>query len=322
MTPRASDVEESVAILGAGPIGCAWAIVFARAGRRVAWWSRTHASLARGQEWIGERLSSLRDYALLGETPEAIAARIEPTNDLATAVRGVGYVQESIPEALEAKRALFAELDGLAAPEAVLASSTSTLPASQFAAHLKTRQRCLVAHPVNPPYLVPAVEICPAPFTAGDTLKCTRALLASVGQAPIVLKKEIAGFVMNRLQGLIACEAVRLVEGGYVDVEDLDRAVKDGLGLRWSFMGPLETLDLNAAGGFAQFAQVFAPIMHAIDASPEAAPKPWSEAVIHEIDAQRRERVPLAAHGERMLWRDRMLMALVAYKRALQAPKN
>ncbi len=320
MAARAT--EEDISVLGAGPIGCAWAIVFARAGRKVKWWSRTPASLERGRHWIAERLTSLRDYGLLAESPAAIEARIAPATELAQAVQGVTYVQENIPEVLQAKRALYGELDRLVAPAAILASSTSTLPASEFAAQLATRGRCLVAHPVNPPYLVPAVEVCPAPFTDAEVVERTRALLASVGQSPIVLKKEIPGFVMNRLQGLVACEAVRLVEGGYVDVEDLDRAMKDGLGLRWSFMGPLETLDLNAAGGFAQFAQTFAPILHAIDASPEAQPKPWSEAVISAIDRQRRERVPLAALAQRALWRDRMLMALIAHKRATQQRKS
>jgi 3-hydroxyacyl-CoA dehydrogenase len=174
-----------------------------------------------------------------------------------------------------------------------------------------------VAHPVNPPYLIPAVEISPAPFTRPEFVSSTVALLSSVGQSPIVLRKEIPGFVMNRLQSLIACEAVRLVEDGCVDVEDLDRAVKDGLGLRWSFMGPLETLDLNADGGFAKFAEVFAPIMHSIDASPAAAPRAWSPEGIAQIDRARREQVPLSRQHERIAWRDRQLMALIAHKRAM-----
>ena len=173
-----------------------------------------------------------------------------------------------------------------------------------------------MAHPVNPPYLIPAVEIAPAPFTAADAVTRTTELFLSVGQAPIVLKKEIPGFVMNRLQSLVACEAVRLIEDGYVDVEGLDRAMKDGLGLRWSFMGPLETLDLNAAGGFAAFAEVFAPIMHAIDASPEATPRSWSEKGIAQIDGARRAQIPLSQQTARIQWRDRRLMALIAHKRA------
>lgn len=308
---------DKIAVIGAGAIGRAWAIVFARAGHPVALYSRTAETLAVAREFIAASLSSLREFGLLEEAPEAIHARIESFTDLADALAGAGYVQENAPENLEGKKTLFSRLDELIPPEVVIASSTSTLPASLFAAHVKHRQRCVVAHPVNPPYLVPAVEISPAPFTASDTMTRTSALLSSVGQVPIVLKKEIPGFVMNRLQSLVACEAVRLIEDGYVDVEGVDRAVKDGLGLRWSFMGPLETLDLNAAGGFAAFAKVFAPIMHAIDASPEAAPRAWSENGIAQIDAARRSQIPLSQQMARIRWRDRRLMALIAHQRQI-----
>jgi L-gulonate 3-dehydrogenase len=310
---------EKIAVIGAGAIGRAWAIVFARAGHPVALQSRTAETLRVAREFIAASLLSLREFGLLDEAPEAIQSRIRSFTDLAQAIDGAGYVQENAPENLEAKQALFAQLDHLTPPEVVIASSTSTMPASRFAAHVKHRQRCLVAHPVNPPYLVPAVEIAPAPFTALDVVTRTCTLLTSVGQAPIVLKKEIPGFVMNRLQSLVACEAVRLIEDGYIDVEGVERAVKDGLGLRWSFMGPLETLDLNAAGGFAAFAKVFAPIMHAIDASPEAAPRAWSERGIAQIDAARRSQIPLSEQMARIAWRDRRLMALIAHKRRIAA---
>lgn len=308
---------DKIAVIGAGAIGRAWAIVFARAGHPVALHSRTAETLAVAREFVAASLNGLREFGLLEESPDVIQARIETFTDLARAVQGAAYIQENAPENLEAKKTLFSSLDELAPPEVVIASSTSTLPASSFAAHVKHRQRCLVAHPVNPPYLVPAVEISPAPFTAADAVTRTSALLSSVGQVPIVLKKEIPGFVMNRLQSLVACEAVRLIEDGYVDVEGVDRAVREGLGLRWSFMGPLETLDLNAAGGFAAFAGVFAPIMHAIDASPEAAPRAWSENGIAQIDAARRSRVPLSEHMARIRWRDRRLMALIAHQRQI-----
>lgn len=310
---------EKIAVIGAGAIGRAWAIVFARAGRPVALFSRSARTLSTAVELISASVDSLREFGLLEESPDAVKARITTLTQLEDALDGASYVQENIPELLEEKKALFARLDELVGPDVILASSTSTIPVSLFAAGVKGRHRCVVAHPVNPPYLVPAVEISPAPFTARDTVARTRELLSAVGQVPIVMKKEIQGFVMNRLQSLLACEAVRLVEGGYASPEDVDRAVRDGLGLRWSFMGPLETLDLNAPGGFKQFAQVFAPIMHAIDASPEAAPRRWSEEAIQEIDAERRRRVPLPEQVARVLWRDRRLMALIAHKRAMES---
>jgi L-gulonate 3-dehydrogenase len=306
---------QKIAVIGAGAIGRAWAIVFARAGHPVALFSRTESTLASADGLVSASLDALKEFGLLHESQTAVKARIAPTAVLADAVSGASHVQENAPEILAEKQALFHRLDELAAPEAIIASSTSTIPASAFASEVKGRHRCLVAHPVNPPHVVPAVEISPAPFTAPEVVARTRDLLLSVGQVPIVLNKEIAGFVMNRLQSLLACEAIRLVEEGYVSTEDLDRAVKDGLGLRWSFMGPLETLDMNAAGGFAEFARTFAPIMHAIDASPEAQPRPWSESGITRIDQDRRRLEAPQDHGARILWRDRRLMALMAHKR-------
>src|SRR5690606_10729784 len=134
----------------------------------------------------------------------------------------------------------------LSDPATVLASSTSSIPASAFTEDLPGRHRCLVAHPVNPPYLIPVVELCGAPSTDAKVVEQARALMDEVKQKPVTVHKELEGFVLNRLQGALLREAFRLVQSGCVSVEDLDATVKDGLGLRWSFMGPFETIDLNA----------------------------------------------------------------------------
>ena len=148
-------------------------------------------------------------------------------------------MQENLPEEVAIKRTAFAELDRLASPDAILASSTSAIVASQFTADLAGRARCLVAHPVNPPHLVPVVELCGAPWTSEATLDRARVTMASLGQVPIVVRREIDGFVLNRLQGALLTEAMRLVADGVVAPDDLDKTMRDGLGLRWSFMGPL-----------------------------------------------------------------------------------
>ena len=111
-----------------------------------------------------------------------------------------------------------------------------------------------MAHPVNPPYLAPIVELVPAPWTASETVAGVRALMEQVGQAPVEMKREAEGFILNRLQGVLLMEAWRMVEDGLATVEDIDRTVSHGLGLRWSFMGPFETIDLNAPGGVADYA--------------------------------------------------------------------
>ncbi len=130
----------------------------------------------------------------------------------------------------------------------MLASSTSAIPASRFTEGLAGRARCLVAHPVNPPHLVPIVELCGAPWTAPATIARAERVFASVGQVPIVVRRELDGFVLNRLQGALLSEAMRLVGEGYVSADDLDKTVRDGLGLRWSFLGPMATIELNAPG--------------------------------------------------------------------------
>jgi 3-hydroxyacyl-CoA dehydrogenase len=111
----------------------------------------------------------------------------------------------------------------------------------------------LVAHPVNPPHLVPIVELAPSPWTAPDTVQRAKAIYEAVDQVPIVVKRAAEGFILNRLQGALLAEAFRLVGEGYVSPQDLDKTIKDGLGLRWAFMGPFETIELNAPGGIPDY---------------------------------------------------------------------
>ena len=141
---------------------------------------------------------------------------------LESALEGTVHVQENTPEDVEVKRAVFARLDAAAPPEAVLASSTSAILPSAFTENLEGRARCLVVHPINPPYLIPAAEIVPAPWTDPSIVERAAKFLRSAGHAPIVMKRELDGFVMNRLQGALLEEAFRLVEQGYAGVEDVD----------------------------------------------------------------------------------------------------
>src|SRR5204863_7331468 len=154
---------------------------------------------------------------------------------------------------VEATRAICAELDALSGPAAILASSTSAIVASLFTENLKGRARCLVAHPVNPPHLVPIVELVGAPWTTPETIARAKQVYEQIDQVPIVVRREVEGFILNRLQGALLAEAFRLVEDGYVSPQDLDNTVKHGLGLRWSFLGPFETIELNAPGGIPDY---------------------------------------------------------------------
>lgn len=304
-----------IAVVGCGLIGRAWAVSFARGGFEVALWDPRPQAVEEALAFAREMLPELARHGLAPADPEAALARIRPAPDLERALEGADYVQENGPEREEAKREIFRELDRLAAPEAVLASSSSTIPASVFAADLPGRARCLVAHPVNPPCLVPVVELVPAPFTSAEAMARAEEIVTRCGQVPVRLAREIRGFVLNRLQAALLAEAFELVREGIVSVEDLDRTVKDGLGLRWAFMGPFETIDLNAPGGVRDY---FARYGEALRALLRWQPAPWDEALVAEIERQRRRRLPAERLAERARWRDRRLVALLAHKKEVE----
>ena len=304
---------DKIAIVGAGLIGRAWAIVFARAGHAVALYDADNKTLQENLPVIDTSLADLRNAGLLDEPATAVRARIRAAGTLDDALDGAAYVQENIRETLEAKREIFRRMDTVALRETILASSTSTIPASEFTRGLPGRARCLVAHPVNPPHLVPLVELAPAPWTSPDVVARARALLEKAGQVPILVKKEVQGFILNRLQAALLGEAMRLYEDGYASADDIDKCVRNGLGLRWSFMGPFETIDLNAPGGVADYAARYGPPMYEMTRTQVA--RPWGDALVKQLEAERRQAQPAERLAERQAWRDRRLMALRAHQK-------
>ncbi|MEO9339488.1 3-hydroxyacyl-CoA dehydrogenase [Mesorhizobium sp. SB112] len=304
-----------VAIVGCGFIGRAWAISFARARHEVRLWDQEQAAANAARDYISGILGDLAANDLLdGQTPDDVLERISVSDDLEQALDGVTYIQENTPEKLEIKRAIFSKLDALAAPETVIASSTSALLPSAFTDHVANRQRCLVVHPINPPYLIPAAEVVPAPWTSQETVERARDFLISAGHAPLVMKRELDGFIMNRMQGALLEEAFRLVADGYASIEDVDIGIRDGLALRWSFMGPFETIDLNAPGGVRDYVEryqsiysnIFPQMLRRVD---------WAGEVMDTIETDRRKRLSKENLTDRQVWRDRRLMALAAHKR-------
>ena len=307
----------TVGIVGAGLIGCSWANVFARAGWQVRVWDPVDTQQASARGRIAASLRELTRFGLV-EDAEAAAGRVSVVTTLEEAVAGADYVQESGPEMLDAKRHMFARIDAAAPAGAVLASSTSAIVPSRFTEHLAGRERCLVAHPVNPPHLVPVVELCGAPWTAPDVKARAIDIMTSVGQAPVDVKREIDGFILNRLQVALLTEAFRLVQEGYVTPQDLDRTVCDGLGLRWSFMGPFETIELNAPGGIADYCHRYTPWFHRYMADLPPA-SVWDDANWQRAAAA--WGAPLSAEdiARKSEWRNDRLAALAAHKRAAQS---
>jgi 3-hydroxyacyl-CoA dehydrogenase len=297
-----------MACVGVGNVGRSWAVVFARAGWEVALWDLAPEACARAAPLIRGACEDLRAAGLLDDV-EATLARIRPAASLEAALEGAVHFQESAAEAVEVKRALFERLDALASPEAILASSTSAIPGSAFLEHLPGRARALVAHPVNPPHLIPLVEICAAPWTSAEAVGRTVATMRAVSQSPVVLKKEVPGFLLNRLQWALLAEALHLVGEGYCSTDDIDAVLKDGLALRWAFIGPFEVGHLNAAQGlkgyFEVLAEAFQRVQQSLKTDYVADP-----ATIQRAHDALADRIPVHDIPERQAWRDRRLMAL------------
>lgn len=274
-------------------------------------WDPAPAAARAAIDGVAAQLAELSRAGLLGEQPDLILPRISVAASLQAAVQAADYIQENGPEKLDVRRSLFAELDGAAPPHAVIASSTSGMAPSTFTENLAGRHRCLVAHPANPPYLLPLVELCPAPWTAPEVMERTRVLMLAAGRKVAVLQREAEGFLLNRLQGALLAEAFRIVADGIAGPDDIDTVMKSALGLRWSFMGPFETVDLNAPGGITDFCARYGALYERLQ--HQMPPRAWDEALVGTIAAARRADVPLQSISQRQAWRDRRLMALAAY---------
>lgn len=318
----------TVAIIGSGLIGRAWAQVFARSGWTVRIWDPQQSARDNAATLIGAGLKELAAHGLARD-PEAAAARVTVHATLAEAVQGVDFVQENGPEVVEVKQQTFAELDRLAPPSAVLASSTSAIVASRFTESLAGRHRCLVGHPVNPPHLVPIVEVCGAPWTAPAVAERAREVYREIGQVPIDVRREVEGFILNRLQGALLAEAFRLVGEGYCSPRDLDSTLSEGLGRRWAFMGPFATIELNAPGGIADYCERYTGFYRRLQTEPAPATvwdrETWSKIVADWADSDTRALADPPATGKegtedlgtaiaaKTRWRDARLAALAAH---------
>jgi L-gulonate 3-dehydrogenase len=299
-----------VAVIGAGLVGVGWGIVFALAGLEVRIYDVDPHATERALALIAEQLKELQSFGLVDD-PVRIAAHLKPAYRLADAVDGAAYAQESVLEKVDLKRRLMQELEEVAGPDLVIGSSSSGIPASAFTYGLKIASRVLIVHPVNPPYLVPVVELVPSPDTSRATVDFADALMRGLDRSVVHLRKEIPGFVLNRLQAALLREAWALVEDGVASCEDIDKTVRDGLGWRWSFMGPFETIDLNAPGGVADYANRFGTLWHEI-AKSRTHEEPWQPELIRKVEDERRCLLSLDDLASRRAWRDRRLMALAA----------
>ena len=301
-------------IVGAGLIGRAWTLVFARAGWDVRVTDPEENVRATLPDRLTEDCVLLERHDLSGPASDVLS-RVTIVDSSADAVANAEFVQENGPEVADIKRETFADLDRNAPNSAILASSTSAIIASEFTEALPGRSRCLVGHPVNPPHLVPLVEVSGAAWTSPKAIDRTMQIYSEVGQVPVLIKREIEGFALNRLQGALLSEAFRLVRDGIISPEDADKTIRHGLGLRWSFMGPFETIDLNAPGGIADYCDRYTGFYKRLADNPPTA-SVYAPEAIEEILRQWPNGATTGDLSALTRRRDERLAALRARKRS------
>jgi L-gulonate 3-dehydrogenase len=317
-----STVPNIVTLVGAGVIGRGWIRVFAPHGAQVRVYDPNPAQIPQTLEWLARDLAAdvAEGFVTAAERDLILkATRGEP--DLAKALADADYVQESAPEKLDVKQKLFAELDRLAPHKTILASSTSALDIGAIAKGLPGERRCVMAHPFNPPHLMPVVEMLAAPGTDPSILQKACDMLAACGQIPVRMNRYVKGFLGNRIQAAVVREALHLVESGVADPVAVDAVIRDALALRWATIGNFGANHANADEGIAQYfsryGDSYAMLMEDLDsAAPRFDPK-----VLREIaDAiERREGVKGVPAFVRK--RDVMVKELNQLKRRHEAKK-
>jgi len=257
-----------IAVVGAGLMGHGIAQVFALAGHEVVVWDAVAANLESLKSRI---LANLKD---LGDDESALQ-RVIPQRDLATAVHGAEFIVEAVLEDLTLKQKIFHEIEAAAKRDAVLASNTSVIPITRIMGGLQRRERALGTHWWNPPYLVPLVEVIETQWTSPEVVAYTMALHRAAGKQPAHVKKDVPGFIGNRLQHALWREAISLVENGICDAATVDTVIKAAFGRRLAVLGPLENADMVGTDLTLAIHQTVLP---AIDS--RSTPSPYLEQLV------------------------------------------
>jgi L-gulonate 3-dehydrogenase len=305
------NIFKTVAIIGTGVIGRSWIRVFTRAGCRTRVYDADPAQTQKALAWVeGDLKRDAADELISTQQAQRCLSLISEHTDLADALAGAEYVQESGPEQLEIKRAIFSQMDDIAAPAVILASSTSALDIEDIAGELRGTGRCFTAHPFNPPHILPAVEMMPT--KAPDPVLFEQALefLKSVGQKPVKMNFFIPGYLANRIQAAVVREAIHLVQNGVAGVEAVDTVISEALGLRWAVFGNFGTNNTNADGGvreyYSRFGQAYVSLMKDLDSTPPSFDESMIETIGAGVDAME----GAAPISEICRWRDRMVLKI------------
>ena len=299
---------KNIGVIGGGLIGASWAAIFSKSGFNVFVYDSFPTVFDTFNERVKLFLEELKSIDPEINIEESLS-RISINVSIEDLCKSVDYIQESAPEILSVKQELFAKLDMLAPNHVVIGSSSSAMPISTITQNLKGQHRCLIAHPANPPHLIPCVEICPGPNTSSLTIEKAKDIFDKSGASTVNIKKEIDGFILNRLQGALLNEALRLYSEGYANSDEIDATIRDGLGLRWAFMGPFETIDLNAPGGIRDYMVRYGP-MYTEMAKTQTSFPDWSDQVGEKLEIERRKLLPEDQLQERAKKRNLLLKSL------------
>lgn len=262
--------SEHIAVVGAGLMGHGLAQVFASKGHEVRLTDVSVAVLAGALEQIRSNLTRLANGGIgVLEDIETILKNIRAVKSLKETVQGARFVVEAIAENLGLKQQLFREMEDYCSPNAVLASNTSVISITEIASKAKRKERIVGTHFWNPPYLIPLVEVVPGSKTSSEVVNYTCELLKTAGKHPVKVKRDVPGFVGNRLQHALWREAISIVEQGIADAATVDEVIKQGFGIRLPILGPMETADMV---GLDLTLQIHDYILQHIEKSPEPSP--------------------------------------------------
>lgn len=308
-----------VALVGAGVIGRGWIRVFAGPGAEIRLYDQDAAQIDRALTWLAQDLTDHVAAGFMSEAERAdLLARVRGVDSLDAALGDAEYVQESAPENLAVKQALFRELDRRAGPETILASSTSALDIGQIADGLPGARRCVMAHPFNPPHLLPVVEMLGTPHTEPAVMERACGYLAACGQMPVRLNRFVKGFLGNRIQAAMVREALHLVEEGVADAAAVDAVIRDALALRWATIGNFGANHANADEGIAQYFGRYAESYRTLFADLESRSPRFDPAVLQEIARVVEAREGVASARELCRKRDTMVRRLNQLKREFE----
>ena len=295
----------NIGICGAGLIGASWAIGFANAGFKCLVYDANEKSIKNFEKTSDQLLLDLKTLDSKIDVNK-IKSNISLNCTIKEICTDTILIQESIIEDLDAKQQIFKELDKLSSKNTILASSSSYLLISKISELVEHRHRCINAHPALPPHVVPFVEVVGSDYTSSQIVQEAINLYKKANYAAIVVNKETEGFVLNRLQGALLNEAVRLHEGGYASMEDIDIALKHALGIRWAFMGPFEIMDLNAPDGIKDSFSRYKSGIQNLAREQNSVPE-YSEEYLNKLENEQRKRLSYSERSNRIEKRNKMI---------------